>query len=180
MKKVLISAVLTVLLLTGCDNSCGVSSATTTDNNIQDTSSAQGELDAWEREIYINDLYNKYVQYLNDEETFYNIYYYIENNDDANNAKIAAEKCLQSLEALSAAEAPDILIQYHEDLVKAVQHERQYYENLISLLSYACGYITLTDEETEQINKEIDEYLSIEGSPLSEAFIAVVETVSSC
>ena len=180
MKKALISAVLTVLLLTGCDNnSYGGSSVTATDSDMQNTTSAQDRLDRWERNIYIDDLHNKYVQFVNDEEAFYNIYYYVENDDDVNNAIAAAEKCLSSLEALAAVETPDMLIHYHEDLVKGVQRERQHYEDLISLMSYACGHIVLTDEEIEQINKALGEYFNTEASPLGDAFIAVVDAAYS-
>ena len=180
MKKALISAVLIMLLITGCDNnSYGGSSVTATDSDIQNTTSAQDRLDTWERDIYIDDLHNKYVQFVNDEEAFYNIYYYVENDDDVNNAIAAAEKCLLSLEALVAVEAPDMLIHYHEDLVKGVQRERKHYKNLISLMSYASGHSMLTDEEIEQINKALGEYFNTEASPLGDAFIAVVDAAYS-
>lgn len=179
MKKILFAAAMTVLLLTGCDNSSSVSSSgTATDNNIQSTSPAQDELDAWERDIYVDDLYNKYVQLGNDEEAFYNIYYNVETDDDVNNAIAAAEKCLSTLEALAAVEAPDTLMPYHEALVEEVQREVRYYENMISLMSYGCGNIMLTDEELEQLNTELDEYYNIEGYPLGDAFSAVVDAAA--
>lgn len=178
MKKAFFAAALAVLLLTGCDNSSSVSSSGTATDNIQSTSPAQDELDAWERDMYVYDLCNKYEQFVNDEEAFYNIYYYIENDDDANNAIDGAEKCLSSLEALAAVEAPDTLSPYHEALVEEVHREVCYYENMISLMSYACGHIMLTDEEIEQINKELDEYYNIEGYPLGDAFIAVVDAAA--
>ena len=180
MKKTLVSAALSVLLLAGCDNkSYGVSSFTATDSDIQNTTSVQDGLDIWERDIYIDDLHNKYVQFVNDEEAFYDIYYYAENDDDVNNAIAAAEKCLSSLEALAAVEPPDMLMQYHEVLVEETQRERHYYEDLISLMSYFCGHITLTDEEIDQISKELDEYLNAEGSPLGDAYIAVVDAATN-
>ncbi len=183
MKKTII-LLLCTLMLSGCADAPSSESSTQRSYNSKlsadsSTSSQSDVPNQWDIDMYITELSNKYSQLVSDEEAFYALYYQLDETSDMQELIKAAEKCISTLETLAGVEAPAELYEYQEAVAAATERERRFYENTKSAALYTSGEISLSEEEIEHISTEMNEYYSIEGSPLSDAFLAAINAATS-
>ena len=172
--RIFAAALAAMLMLTGCGKS-GTASSTTAATNTSSVADIN-ENESFFRELYADDLYNKYNQYVNDSEAFYQVYY-VENAEDVDiNAIVAAaEKCVSTLEAIIAIEPTASLASYHEQVIESAEYEAKYYDSIRELILCETGEQELSAQEIEDLQAFLMEYSESETNLFVDAYIAAME-----
>ncbi len=171
------AVIVAMCMLTGCEDG-GASSATTSATTASSAVEAAQD-DSFFRELYADDLYNKYNQYLNDSQAFDEVYYVEDVEDmDVDAVIAAAEKCISTFEAIIAIEPPASLSEEHQKVIEGAQYEIRLYDCVITACLYSKGEKELTDQEMEDINAFVVEYTERETFLFSDAFLAAIESAA--
>ena len=176
------AALIAMLMLTGCGNS-GTASSTTAATNLT-SAPVNSENESFLRELYIDDLNNKYNQLLIDQEAFFNANnnanYAVEVQDlDVDAFFAAAEKCISTLEAIIAIEAPESLAYYHEQLIEGAEYEIRFFDGVIQAAKYDLGELDLSAQEAEELQAFFTEYSEAETNLFVDAYSAAIEAATS-
>ena len=170
-----------LLLFSGCDNgeadAIGVIGGA--DGPTVVVVGEVSENEAFFCEMYADELYNKYNQYISDADAF-NQAYYVENAEDFDKEAViaAAEKCISTFEAIIAIEPPVSLAEYHQKVIEGAEYEIKYYDGYRRIASYYIGAEDLTDEEIEEISSFILEYDESGSTLFADAFSAAMEAAA--
>lgn len=178
MRYIAFAAVIAAMfMLAGCGDS-GVSSATTSATTASSAVEAAQD-DPFFREMYAYELNNKYNQYVNDSEAFYQVYY-VENAEDVDiNAIVAAaEKCVSTLEAIITIEPTASLASYHEQVIESAEYEAKYYDSIRELILCETGEQELSAQEIEDLQAFLMEYSESETNLFVDAYIAAMEAAA--
>ena len=178
--RYIVVALIAMLMLSGCGNS-GTSS--TTSSTDLTSASVNSEDEAFFRQMYADDLCDKYNQLLIDQEAFF------EANNNSNNAVdvqeldvdaffAAAEKCISTLEAIIAIEPPESLASYHEQVIEGAEYEIKFYEGVIQATKYDFGELDMSEQEKEELQAFFTEYSEAESNLFVDAYIAVLEAAA--
>ncbi|MBE6889879.1 MAG: hypothetical protein E7485_07690 [Ruminococcaceae bacterium] len=178
--RALAAALVAMLMLSGCGNS-GTSS--TTSSTDLTSASVNSEDEAFFRQMYADDLCDKYNQLLIDQEAFF------EANNNSNNAVdvqeldvdaffAAAEKCISTLEAIIAIESPESLAYYHEQVIKGAQYEIKFLNSVIQASKYDLGKLDLSAQEVEELQAFFAEYTEAETNLFVDAYSAAMEAAA--
>ena len=171
-------ALAAMLMLTGCGKS-GTASSTTAATNTSSVADIN-ENESFLRELYINDLNNKYNQLLIDQDAFFAA------NNNASSAVAAqdldtdaffaaAEKCISTFEAIIAIEPPETLASYHEQLIEGAQYEIKFFNGAIQAAKYELGELDMSAQEVEELQAFFTEYSEAETNLFVDAYSAVME-----
>ena len=180
MKKKLTALLAAVIMLAGCANSeddavsviGGADGPTAVTVGEQTTA---GEYEDFFREMYIDDLCNKYTQLCNDEALLYDAYYSEDINVD--DVIVKAEKCISTVEAIIAIEPPATLVSGHQDIIDGAQYELKFYSNILNACLMAKGEVDLTEQEIEEMTAFMEEYINAQTPSLNDAFVAVLDAM---
>lgn len=171
-------ALAAMLMLTGCGKS-GTASSTTAATNTSSVADIN-ENESFLRELYINDLNNKYNQLLIDQDAFFaannNASYAVAAQDlDTDAFFAAAEKCISTFEAIIAIEPPETLASYHEQLIEGAQYEIKFFNGAIQAAKYELGELDMSAQEVEELQAFFTEYSEAETNLFVDAYSAVME-----
>lgn len=169
-------ALAAMLMLTGCGNS---GTAATNTSSVADIN----ENESFFRELYIEDLNNKYNQLLIDQNAFFdannNADYAVAVEDlDVDAFFAAAEKCISTLEAIIAIEPPESLASYHEQLIEGAQYEIKFFNGVIQAAKYDLGELDMSAQEMEELQAFFTEYSEAETNLFVDAYSAVLEAAA--
>ena len=173
MKKVIALTLVFVVLLTGC----GKENATVGVIGGADgpTAVVIGEqAEPWEYDMYADELIYNYNLYVAAREEFDAEYY----NGDANGTIAASDSCIAALEGLIEAVPPAAIAQYHEDVVRAAEYEKEFFNSAKKIAEYSKRANSLTAEENadaERIGAIITEYYEQPEFSLNDAWVAAFD-----
>ncbi len=174
-------ALAAMLMLTGCGKS-GTASSTTAATNTSSVADIN-ENESFFRELYIDDLNNKYNQLLIDQDAFFaannNANYAVAAQDlDVDAFFAAAEKCISTFEAIIAIEPPESLASYHEQLIEGAQYEIKFFNGAIQAAKYDLGELDLSAQEVEELQAFFAEYTEAETHLFVDAYSAAMEAAA--
>ena len=131
-----------------------------------------GEYEDFFRELYADELNNKYTQLSNDWWAFDEAYYSEDTNID--DVITTAEKLIFTLESIIAIEAPATLVPYHQAIIDGAQYEIEYYNIILNACLMANGEADFSEQEIEEMSAFVEERANNETLPLNDAFNAVM------
>ena len=132
---------LAIAAFSGCNSTSGNAQVTTT--NV-----TEAVPDAWEYEYYIEDL-NYYISEYNAAVVNFSE---LLTAQDYSGAKTALQRHISLLDDIAAIVTPESLSEYQNDILAAVECEKEYRELAEKALYYTENYATLTPEEMEEYN----------------------------
>ncbi len=183
-----IGAIVIAVMLTGCSynesDAVGVIGGADgpTAVTVGEQTSA-GEYEDFFRELYVDDLNNKYNQLITDQDAFFNannnVNYAVEVQDlDVDAFFAAAEKCISTFEAIIAIEPPESLASYHEQVIEGAQYEIKFFNGVIQAAKYDLGELDMTAQEIEELQAFFTEYSEAETNLFVDAYSAVLEAAA--
>ncbi len=176
-----ILAVVIAVMLTGCSNneSDAVGVIGGADGPTTVVVGEEIENERFFRELYIDDLNNKYNQLLIDQEAFFNAHY-VETEQDVDFDTIiaTAEKCISTFEAIIAIEPPESLASYHEQVIEGAEYEIKFFKGVIQATKYDFGELDMSEQEKEELQAFFTEYSEAESNLFVDAYIAVLEAAA--
>lgn len=175
------AVVAAMFMLAGCGNSGTALSTTAATTGSSAVEAAQD--DPFFRELYVDDLINKYNQLLIDQDAFFNANnnanYAVEVQDlDVDAFFAAAEKCIFTLEAIIAIEPPESLASYHEQLIEGAEYEIKFFEGVIQAAKYDLGELDMSAQEVEELQAFFTEYTEAETNLFVDAYSAVMNAAA--
>lgn len=177
-RLILLVAFAGTLMLSGCSDSESVAVAVIggadgpTAVTVGEQVDSAGEYEDFFREMYADELINKYTQLSNDWAAFDEAYYSEDTNVD--DVITTAEKCISTLEAIIAIEAPATLAAYHDDVVSGAQREIKYYDIVLNACLMAKGEVEFSEQEIAEMDVFLEEYTNSQTVPLNDAFNAAM------
>lgn len=178
-RLILLVALAGMLMLSGCGSEAasvavigGADGPTAVAVGEQTTA---GEYEDFFRELYADDLLNKYTQLSNDWTAFDAAYYSEDTNID--DVIATTEKCISTLEAIIAIEPPATLVSYHQDVIDGAQYEIEYYKIILNACLMAKGEAEFSEQEITEMDAFLEEYTNVEIVPLHEAIGAVMDAM---
>lgn len=172
-----------LLMLSGCENREAEAVAVIGGADvpaavvIAEQAASESEYEDFFREMYAEELINKYTQLSNDWTAFDEAYYSEETNVD--DVLVAVEKCISTLEAIIAIEPPATLASYHQSVIDGSQYEIKYYSIFRNACLMAKGEAGFSEQEIEEMNIFLEEHTNAETLPLNDAFNAVMAAMGS-
>ncbi len=178
MKKifVLLALIGFAVLLTGCGESTAVGVIGGADGPTAVVIGEQAE--PWEYDMYADELIYNYNLYVAAREEFDAEYY----NGDANGTIAASDSCIAALEGLVEAVPPAAIAQYHEDVVRAAEYEKEFFNSAKKIAEYSKRANSLTAEENaeaERIGAVITEYYEQPEFSLNDAWVAAFDAATN-
>ncbi len=181
-RLILLVSLAGTIMLSGCGDSESVAVAVIggadgpTAVTVGEQVDSAGEYEDFFREMYADDLLNKYTQLCNDEAVLYDAYYSEDINLDDVIAK--AEKCISTVEAIIAIEPPATLVSYHQDIIDGAQYEIKFYSNILNACLMAKGEADFSEQEIEEMTAFMEEYINAQTPSLNDAFVAVMDAAN--
>lgn len=174
MKKTLaLTLAFVMLMLTGCGKeNVAVGIIGGADGPTEVVIGEQAE--PWEYDMYADELIYNYNLYVAAREEFDAEYY----NGDANGTIAASDSCIAALEGLVEAVPPAAIAQYHEDVVRAAEYEKEFFNSAKKIAEYSKRANSLTAEENaeaERIGAVITEYYEQPEFSLNDAWVAAFD-----
>lgn len=140
------------------------------------------ENDRFFRELYADDLYNKFNQLTIDQDAFFdanNANYAVAVEDlDADALFAAAEKCISTLEAIIAIEPPESLASHHKQVIEGAEYEIKFLNSVIQATKYDLGELDLSVQEVEELQAFFTEYSEAETNLFVDAYLAAIEAAA--
>jgi len=159
-----------LIAVSGCNNNNPPANTT--------TESVAAPADAWEYEYYIEDLNYYMKQYVDSVMKFSELCAV----EDYNAAAKELENHIEVLNKLSEIITPVGLEEYQDDILSAVECEKEYRELAKKMLYYVENKDTLTPEEKEEYNQlyQQSEAFGNENISINEAVDAAIEAAFLC
>ncbi len=132
------------------------------------------QVEPWEYDMYAEELIYNYELLVVAREEFDTEYF----GADADGTISASDSCIAALDGLIAAVPPAAIAQYHEDVVRAAEYEKEFFNSAKKIAEYSKRANSLTAEENadaERIGAVITEYYEQPEFSLNDAWVAAFD-----